>query len=106
MQLTVIIVSYNAKAYLHDCLRSLYEHSTLRQMEVIVVDNASTDGSLAMLARDFAEVRTIASPDNIGLSGANNMAMREAKGEFLLLLNNDAVVTSGAVDKMMDIIWV
>jgi GT2 family glycosyltransferase len=103
MQLTVIIVSYNAKAYLGKCLRALYEQTTLRPLEVIVVDNASTDGSLAMLARDFPEVKAIASVDNIGFSGANNIAMREATGDFYLLLNNDAVVTPGAVDTMLRI---
>jgi hypothetical protein len=103
MQLTVIIVSYNAKAYLGKCLRALYEQTTLRPLEVIVVDNASTDGSLAMLARDFPEVKGIASVDNIGFSGANNIAMREATGDFYLLLNNDAVVTPGAVDTMLRI---
>ncbi|HEX9726365.1 MAG TPA: glycosyltransferase family 2 protein [Vicinamibacteria bacterium] len=104
MQVSVIIVSYNAKTYLGKCLRALYEHTKLRPLEVIVVDNASTDGSLAMLARDFPEVKAIASPDNIGFSGANNIAMREAKGEFYLLLNNDAVVARGAVDTMLRII--
>jgi len=104
MELSVVIVSYNAKAHLTNCLRSLYQHTSLRPLEVMVVDNASTDGSLAMLARDFPEVRAIGSPDNIGFSGANNLAMREAKGRFLLLLNNDAMVTPGAVDTMLRII--
>ncbi|MGH9462604.1 MAG: glycosyltransferase family 2 protein [Vicinamibacteria bacterium] len=103
MQLSVIIVSYNAKTYLAKCLRDLYEHTRLRPLEVIVVDNASTDGCLAMLARDFPEVKAIASSDNIGFAGANNIAMREATGVFYLLLNNDAVVTLGAVDTMLRI---
>lgn len=104
MQLSVIIISYNAKNHLKDCLQSLYDHTNTRPFEVIVVDNASTDGSLAMLARDFPKVRTIASPDNIGFAGANNLAMQEANGDFYLLLNNDAVVTPGAVDTMLGLI--
>lgn len=104
MQLSVIIISYNAKAHLKDCLQSLYDHTAVDPFEIIVVDNASTDGSLAMLAREFPKVRTIASPDNIGFAGANNLAMREAKGQFFLLLNNDALVTSGAVDTMLRLI--
>ena len=104
MELSVIIVSYNAKTYLENCLHSLYEHTKLRPLEVIVVDNASTDGSVAMLERRFPEVKTISSLDNIGFSGANNRAMREATGEFYLLLNSDAVVTPGAVDTMLRII--
>lgn len=104
MQLSVIIISYNAKAHLKGCLQSLYDHTAVDPFEIIVVDNASTDGSLAMLAREFPKVRTIASPDNIGFAGANNLAMREAKGQFFLLLNNDALVTSGAVDTMLRLI--
>ena len=104
MQLSVIVVSYNAKDHLRHCLRSLYANTTLGPLEVIVVDNASTDGSLAMLARDFPTVRAIASPDNIGFAGANNIAMRAAKGEFFLLLNNDAAVAPGAVDTMLRIL--
>lgn len=104
MQLSVIIISYNAKAHLKGCLQSLYDHTAVDPFEIIVVDNASTDGSLAMLAREFPKVRTIASPDNIGFAGANNLAMREAKSQFFLLLNNDALVTSGAVDTMLRLI--
>jgi GT2 family glycosyltransferase len=103
MELSVLIVSYNAEDHLKNCLQSLYRNTSHRPLEVIVVDNASSDGSLAMLAREFPEVRAIASPDNIGFSGGNNLAMREAKGALLLLLNNDALVTPGAVDTMLRI---
>jgi len=104
MQLSVIIISYNAKAHLEDCLQSIYDHTAVDPFEIIVVDNASTDGSLAMLARKFPKVHTIASPDNLGFAGANNLAMREAKGEFFLLLNNDARVAPSAVDTMLRLI--
>jgi GT2 family glycosyltransferase len=103
MELSVLIVSYNAEDHLKNCLQSLYRNTSHRPLEVIVVDNASSDGSLTMLAREFPEVRAIASPDNIGFSGGNNLAMREAKGALLLLLNNDALVTPGAVDTMLRI---
>ena len=103
MELTVLIVSYNAKIQLKHCLQSLYNQTSHRPIEVIVVDNASTDGSLPMVIRDFPEVVAIASPDNFGFSGGNNLGMREAKGEYVLLLNNDAFVNSGAVDTMLGI---
>jgi GT2 family glycosyltransferase len=103
MELTVLIVSYNAKIHLKNCLQSLYEKTSHRPLEVMVVDNASTDGSLPMITRDFPEVVTIGSPDNLGFAGGNNLGMREAKGDYVLLLNNDAFVKSGAVDTMLGI---
>jgi GT2 family glycosyltransferase len=103
MELSVLIVNYNSESYLKNCLRSLYQNTEHRPIEVIVVDNASTDGSLAMLARDFAEVKVIASPDNLGFSRGNNLAMREATGRFHLLLNNDCLVEPGAIDTMLRI---
>ncbi len=103
MELTVLIVSYNAKIHLRNCLQSLYEGTSHRPLEVIVVDNASTDGSLSMVSRDFPEVVAIGSPDNLGFAGGNNLGMREAKGDSLLLLNNDAFVKPGAVDSMLRI---
>ncbi len=103
MELTVLIVSYNAKIHLKHCLQSLYDQTSHRPIEVIVVDNASTDGSLPMVTRDFPEVVAIGSPDNLGFAGGNNLGMREAKGDYLLLLNNDAFVKSGAIDAMLGI---
>lgn len=103
MELSVLIVNYNSESYLKNCLRSLYQNTQHRPIEVIVVDNASTDGSLPMLARDFAEVKVIASPDNLGFSRGNNLAMREATGRFHLLLNNDCLVEPGAIDTLLRI---
>ena len=103
MELTVLIVSYNAKTHLKNCLQSLYQKTLHRPFEVIVVDNASTDGSLSLVKRDFPEVVAIGSPDNLGFAGGNNLGMREAKGDYLLLLNNDAFIKQGAVDTMLRI---
>ncbi len=103
MELTVLIVSYNAKIHLERCLRSLYDETSHRPLEVIVVDNASTDGSLSMVTRDFPEVVAIGSPDNLGFAGGNNLGMRASKGQYLLLLNNDAFVKRGGVDTMLRI---
>ncbi len=103
MELSVLIVNYKARAELQKCLRSLYENTRARPMEVIVVDNASDDGSVEMLARDFPEVKGIASQENLGFARANNVAMREAQGRFHLLLNNDTIVRPGAVDIMLEL---
>ncbi len=100
MELSVLVVNYNAQAHLKKCLESLYQATMPRPFEVIVVDNASDDGSLGMLARDFPQVRVIASPENLGFARANNLAARQAKGCFFLLLNNDTRVPPGSIDTM------
>jgi GT2 family glycosyltransferase len=104
MELSVLIVNYKARAELQNCLESLYENTRVRPMEVIVVDNASDDGSVEMLEQNFPEVRVIANQENIGFARANNAAMRVSQGRFSLLLNNDTLVQPGAVDTMLQLI--
>ena len=93
MKLSIIIVNFNGKHFFDDCLKSIREHVPFEH-EVIVVDNASTDGSVEYLRDNFPEVKLIISPENRGFSGGNNLGAREAKGRYLLLLNNDTVITS------------
>ncbi len=87
-QVTVVIPNWNGAVHLPTCLDSL-RRQTFRDFEVIVVDNGSTDGSLALLARDYPEVQVLALGENRGFAGACNAGMRAARGEFLVLLNND-----------------
>jgi GT2 family glycosyltransferase len=103
MELSVIIVNYNTESHLENCLVSLFDNTRQRPLEVIVVDNASTDGSLAMLESSFPQVRAIAMRENVGFARANNAAIRVAQGRYLLLLNNDTLVKPGAVDMMLSI---
>jgi GT2 family glycosyltransferase len=84
----VIIPNWNGAAHLPTCLDAL-RRQTLRDFEVIVVDNASQDGSLELLRRDYSWVRIIALPTNRGFAGAVNEGIRAARGEFVVLLNND-----------------
>ena len=93
MKLSVVIVNYNVKFYLEQCLRSLYLSAEGIEMEVFVVDNNSSVGSIAYLRERFPNVRYIENKDNKGFSKANNQAIREAKGEFVLLLNPDTLLT-------------
>jgi O-antigen biosynthesis protein len=90
--LSVIIVNYNVREFLHHALVSLRKASEGIRTECIVVDNASDDDSVEMLRRRFPSVRVIANKTNVGFARANNQAIRIARGEFLLLINPDTVV--------------
>lgn len=92
MKLSIVIVNYNVKYFLEQCLRSVQVALKGIDSEIFVVDNASVDGSEEMVAKKFPEVRFIANSENVGFSTANNQAIRLAKGEFVLLLNPDTVV--------------
>ena len=92
MKLSVIIVNYNVKYYLEQCLESLQRALEGIEAEVFVVDNHSSDGSIAYLRPRFPAVRFIASAHNLGFAGGNNIAIRQSQGEYILLLNPDTVV--------------
>lgn len=92
MKLSVIIVNYNVQYFLENCLNSVYKAAKEVNLEVIVVDNNSVDGSLQMVAEKFPQTQVIANKDNRGFSTANNQAIKIAKGEYVLLLNPDTVV--------------
>jgi len=92
MKLSVVIVNYNVRHFLEQCLTSVFRAGQDCDMEVIVVDNNSVDGSQQMLSEKFPEVQLIANRENLGFSKANNQAIRISKGEYVLLLNPDTVV--------------
>jgi GT2 family glycosyltransferase len=85
---SVVIPNWNGAQHLPVCLDALREQ-TYPDLEVLVVDNASTDGSQALLVRRYPEVRLLSLPRNLGLTGANNAGFRAARGEVLISLNND-----------------
>jgi len=92
MKLTVVIVNYNVKTYLAQCLHSVSRAIRGLSAEVIVVDNASTDGSVEELSAAYPWVKFIPNTDNRGFSCANNQAIRESASDYVLLLNPDTVV--------------
>lgn len=98
---SVIIVSYNTKALTLECLRSVRLQTRAMNFELLVVDNASTDGSAGAIVQEQPDVRLFALNENLGFAAANNLAAGEANGEWLLLLNPDTVVLDGAIDKLM-----
>ena len=97
LDLSVIIVSYNTREMTLDCLRVLLPQLKGFTSEIFVVDNASADGSVAAVREAFPQVQCIENPRNAGFGAANNLAMAQAHGEFLLLLNSDAFPKPGAI---------
>lgn len=98
--LSVIIVNWNVRDLLRRCLHSLLANFPPGQLEIIVVDNASTDGSAEMVRTEFPMVRLIANPDNRGFTAANNQGLMVARGRCVLLLNPDTEVVGDALVTM------
>lgn len=92
MDLSIVIVNWNTEALLRDCLHSVLAGLGPLAAEVIVVDNASSDGSVAMLRAEFPEVQLIETGRNLGFAGGNNVALRVARGRHVMLLNTDTLV--------------
>ncbi|MGA9117920.1 MAG: glycosyltransferase [Bacteroidota bacterium] len=101
MDLTVIIVNYNVRQFLENALTSIGRALEGIEGEVIVVDNASRDESVAMVRKSFPWVRVIANASNDGFARANNSALREAKGRYVLLINPDAIVQEDTFKVML-----
>jgi len=101
IKLTVIIVNANTRELTCRCLESIYTNSPSCDFEVIVVDNASTDGSCESIETHFPEVQLIRNRENLGFARANNLALEIARGSHLLLLNSDTVVQAGNFDGML-----
>ncbi len=102
MKLSVVIVSYNVKHYLEQCLVSVRRACRDIEAEVWVVDNASCDGTADYVRQHFPEVRLIANTQNVGFSRANNMAIMRSEGEYVLLLNPDTVVGENVLKDCTD----
>ncbi len=100
MDISIIIVNYNGKDYLRNCLQSIY--ATVRDIafEVVVVDNASSDGSQAMIVAEFPQVLLVRNERNRGFAAANNQALVITGGRYALLLNTDTVLKEGAVSAL------
>src|SRR5687768_13513466 len=100
MDVSILIISYNTRQLTLRCLRSVYEQTREVSFEVIVCDNASSDGSADAISREFPQVQLVALAENVGFARANNMiAQQEARGKYLLLLNPDTEILEGAVQK-------
>ena len=97
--LSVIIVNYNVKHFVEQCLHSVINASKKIKVEIIVVDNNSVDGSVALIKEKFSFIHLIENKENVGFSKANNQAIRIAQGRYILLLNPDTVVEEDTFEK-------
>lgn len=101
LDVSIIIVNWNGKDLMRRCLDAVIATTRRVSYEVIVVDNASTDGSQDFLKQTYPDVRLIENTDNAGFAGANNQGMAISEGRYVLLLNSDAFVGEGTIDTMV-----
>lgn len=100
--LSIIVVNWNTRALLFDCLTALEPDRQTLELQIIVVDNGSTDDSLAMISSSFPHVLTIANGQNLGFSVANNLGVQQATGRHVLFLNSDTIVQPAALVTLVD----
>lgn len=104
MQLTVIILSYNVRDLLKKAIKAIYRTYKDEYLQIIVVDNASSDGSSGMVRKEFPKVKIVQSNTNTGFSKGNNLARKFATGDFILFLNPDTEVQKNAITKCLEIL--
>ncbi len=102
ISISVIIVNYNARYFLKNCLDSVLSSDIIEQVEIIVVDNNSSDGSGEMLKKDFPQVKCMQNVENVGFSKANNKGVAVAKGDYVLILNPDTVISETTLSDMVN----
>ncbi|MGW8160322.1 MAG: glycosyltransferase family 2 protein [Desulfoprunum sp.] len=101
VDISIIIVSWNAKDYLQKCLDSIYKENKKFDIEVIVVDNASTDGSQDMVRTRFPKVQLICNHDNLGFAKANNIGIKQSGGKYLSLINSDVEILPDCFNQLL-----
>jgi len=101
VDISIIIVNWNTREYLQQCLRSIYAAASNLAFETIVVDNASKDGSAKMVTANFPQVILITNDTNKGFAAANNQGIARATGQYILLLNSDTIVLDNAIENCL-----
>lgn len=100
-RVSIVIVTYNSRAHIDRCLSSLVEHPPGMDHEIVVVDNASTDGTAVDTRQRWTGIRVINAGANLGFARANNLGIRQTHGGLILLLNPDTIVPTGAIDRLI-----
>jgi GT2 family glycosyltransferase len=101
MDLSIICVNWNSLDYLRECIASIYEQTRDVSFEVIVVDNASSEGGIETLSAQFSQVKIIMSNENLGFAGANNVGFKHSSGDYLLLLNPDTKLLEPTINILL-----
>jgi GT2 family glycosyltransferase len=102
IDLSIIIVNWNTKQLLLNCLASIYRTVHHVTFEIIVVDNASTDGSAEAVSKAYPSITLISNPSNLGFGGANNRALKRMRGNYAVILNSDILLRESALENMVD----
>ena len=101
-RLSIIVVNWNTVELLERCLGCIYREPRPQSIETIVVDNASSDGSVRMVKEKYPTIRLIVNSENVGFARANNQGIQASSGEYILLLNSDAFLMAGTLEKMIE----
>jgi len=101
-KLSIIIVSYNSLNFLRDCLDSINKNKPSASFEIIVVDNASSDGTVKAIRKDYPHLKLIENTRNEGFAAANNMAIKSSSSEYILLINSDCRVYANSIDRLLE----
>jgi GT2 family glycosyltransferase len=99
---SIIIVSYNSLSYLRDCLDSINKNKPSESFEITVVDNASSDGTVEAMRKDYPHLKLIENARNEGFAAANNMAIKSTSSEYILLINSDCRVYENSIDRLLE----
>ena len=106
MDLSIVILNYNAKDYLLPCIKGIVEHTADLDYEIIVVDNASTDGSVSYIEQKllprFKELKLVKSPENGGYAAGNNIGIKAASGRYVVIMNPDIAIWENSLKQMVD----
>jgi len=102
MQISIIIVNWNTRELLVDCIESIYASPPEGEFDIWIVDNYSSDGSPAMIRESYPDVNFIENDENVGFGKANNQALRKSQGDYVLLLNPDTVVKTNAISELIN----
>jgi GT2 family glycosyltransferase len=101
VKLSIVIICWNDWKVIRECLRSIYVGTHSTEFEVIVSDNGSTDGSVALIRKNFPQVRVIENGVNLRFAKANNAGIRASRGEYVLILNPDTIIHEATLDKLV-----
>ena len=102
MDVSVVILSWNDQGYLQECLHSLIGTTQSHRLEIIVVSNASTDGTPEMVEAQFPQVKLIRNRENLGFAKGNNLGVKASQGKYVCLLNSDIKLLDGCLDGLVD----